>query len=50
MQVIWTDPALERVDEIAVYIARDDPDAAARWAEELFEKSCRATTGISRVR
>jgi len=30
MQVIWTDPALERVDEIAVYIARDDPDAAAR--------------------
>ncbi len=36
MQVIWTDPALERVDEIAVYIARDDPDAAARWTVELF--------------
>ena len=37
MQVIWTDPALERVDEIAVYIARDDPDAAARWAVALFD-------------
>ena len=36
MQVIWTDPALERVEEIAVYIAGDDPDAAVRWAVELF--------------
>jgi toxin ParE1/3/4 len=41
MQVIWTDPALERVDEIAVSIARDDPDAAARWAEGLFEAVAR---------
>lgn len=30
MQVVWTDPALERVDEIAVHIAQDDPAAAAR--------------------
>lgn len=37
MQVVWTDPALERVDEIAVYIAQDDPDAAARWTVELFD-------------
>ena len=36
MQVVWTDPALERVNEIAVYIAQDDPDAAARWTVELF--------------
>jgi plasmid stabilization system protein ParE len=36
MQVIWTDPALERVDETAVYIARDDPAAADRWTLELF--------------
>lgn len=41
MQVVWTDPALERVDEIAVYIARDDPDAAARWTEELFDAVAR---------
>jgi toxin ParE1/3/4 len=37
MQVIWTDPALERVAEIAVYIARDDPDAADRWTVDLFD-------------
>lgn len=37
MQVVWTDPAVERVEEIAVYIAQDDPDAAARWAIELFD-------------
>jgi len=37
MQVVWTDPALERVDEIAVYIAQDDPDAAVRWTVELFD-------------
>ena len=37
MQVIWTDPALERVDETAVYIARDDPDAADRWTLGLFD-------------
>jgi toxin ParE1/3/4 len=37
MQVVWTDPALERVDEIALNIARDNPDAATRWAVELFD-------------
>jgi len=43
MQVVWTDPALERVAEIAVYIARDDPDAADRWTAELFEAVERLT-------
>jgi len=37
MQVVWTDRALERVDEIAIYIAQDDPDAATRWTVELFD-------------
>lgn len=37
MQVVWTDPALERVDEITLYIAQDDPDAAVRWTVELFD-------------
>lgn len=37
MQVVWTDPALERVREIAVQIALDDPDAAERWADGLFD-------------
>ncbi|RJQ51605.1 MAG: type II toxin-antitoxin system RelE/ParE family toxin [Actinobacteria bacterium] len=37
MQVVWTDPALELVEQAALYIALDDPDAAERWALELFE-------------
>lgn len=37
MQVVWTDPALERVEEIAVYIALDNPSAADRWTTELFD-------------
>jgi toxin ParE1/3/4 len=37
MEVIWTDPALERVAEVAVYIAQDDPDVADRWTLELFD-------------
>jgi toxin ParE1/3/4 len=41
MQVIWTDPALERVEEIAVYIAQDDPDAAEHWTVEFFEAVAR---------
>ena len=36
MRIIWSDRALERVEEIAAYIERDDPTAAARWVEELF--------------
>lgn len=43
MQVVWTDPALERVDEIAVYIAQDDPDAADRWTLALFDAVERLT-------
>ena len=37
MQVVWTDPALERVAEVAVNIAQDDPDVADRWTLELFD-------------
>jgi len=37
MQVVWTDPALERVMDIVAHIARDDPDAAERWAKGLFD-------------
>jgi len=36
MQVVWTDPALDRVEESALYIAADDPAAALRWVDELF--------------
>lgn len=36
MRIIWSDRALERVDEIAAYIEQGDPSAEARWVEELF--------------
>ena len=36
MRIIWSDRALERVEEIAAYIEQDDASAAARWVEELF--------------
>lgn len=37
MRVIWSPRAVERVAEIAAYIATDRPDAARRWVEELFD-------------
>lgn len=37
MQIVWTDPALELVEDVAIYIAQDDPDAAQRWVLDLFE-------------
>ena len=37
MQVVWTDPALECVGEVAVFIAQDDPDAAERWTAQLLD-------------
>jgi toxin ParE1/3/4 len=30
LQIVWTDPALDDLDEIASYIAQDDPAAATR--------------------
>lgn len=37
MKVEWSPLALERVDDIAHYIARDNPEAAVRWVVDLFE-------------
>lgn len=37
MKVEWSPLALARVEEIVHYIAQDDPDAAARWANQLFD-------------
>ena len=31
MKVEWSPLALERVDDIAQYIAQDNPEAAVRW-------------------
>lgn len=37
MKVEWSPLALERVREIADYLALDKPNAAVRWVDELFE-------------
>ena len=36
--ISWTLLARERLSEIVTFIARDDPDAARRWSEDLFER------------
>lgn len=38
MRVIWSQRALERVEEIAGYIAQDSPSAAVRWTKALFDQ------------
>jgi toxin ParE1/3/4 len=36
-RLIWTEPALQDLDEIAEYIALDDPLAASRYVRKVFE-------------
>lgn len=38
MKIIWSPLAIERASEISEYIAQDNPSAAAKWVETLFEK------------
>ncbi len=40
-EVIWTDPALQELNEIAEHIALDNPAAASRLVEEIFDKTDR---------
>lgn len=40
-EVIWTDPALQELNAIAEYIALDNPAAASRLVEEIFDKTDR---------
>ena len=35
-EVIWTDPALDQLEEIAEYIALDKPGAASSLVKEIF--------------
>lgn len=37
-EVIWTEPALNALDEIADHIALDDYDAACRLMRKVFDK------------
>lgn len=36
MRIVWSPLALERVEDIAQYIAEDKPDAAIEWVDGLF--------------
>lgn len=37
-RIIWTDPALEQLDEVADYISLDDPVAAKRLVRRVFDR------------
>lgn len=38
MKIIWSPLAIERVSEIAEYIAQDKPSAAENWIDTVFSK------------
>ena len=38
MKIIWSPLAVDRVSEIAGYIAEDNPSAAASWIHAVFRK------------
>lgn len=37
MKIVWSPLALERVEEIARYIAEDKPNAAVEWVDGIFD-------------
>ena len=37
-QLVWTEPALLDLEEVAEYIALDDPSAASRVVQKVFER------------
>jgi len=39
MKVIWTELAVEKLEEYADYIALDKPTAALKWAEAIQESA-----------
>ncbi len=38
MKIVWSPLAIERVSEIAQYIAQDSPRAAVKWVDTVFKK------------
>ncbi|MCK5354564.1 MAG: type II toxin-antitoxin system RelE/ParE family toxin, partial [Methyloprofundus sp.] len=37
MKIIWSPLAIDRVAEIAQYIAQDSPNSAQKWVESIFQ-------------
>lgn len=40
-RLIWTEPALADLDTIAEYVALDNPLAASRFVQKVFDKIAR---------
>jgi len=38
MKIVWSPLAIDRVSEIADYIAQDKPSAAKKWVDTVFSK------------
>ena len=43
MRIVWSPLALEHVEDIARYIAEDNPGAAVQWVDDLFSTVERLT-------
>lgn len=39
MKIIWSPLAIDRVSEIATYIAQENPAAAEKWVDTVFRKA-----------
>ncbi len=37
MKIIWSPLAIDRISEIAEYIALDNPVAAEKWVDDIFD-------------
>lgn len=40
-EIIWTEPALDQLNDIAEFIALDKPAAAAHWVQRVFDAVAR---------
>jgi len=38
MKIVWSPLAIDRVSEIAAYIAQENPTAAEKWVDTVFRK------------
>lgn len=38
MKIIWSPLAIERINEIADYIAEESPEASIKWIDDVFSK------------
>jgi plasmid stabilization system protein ParE len=38
MKIIWSPLAIDRVSEIATYIAQENPTAAEKWVDTVFRR------------